>query len=79
MIENTIKKEILKILPKSKLKKNQKFISDGYLDSFNVLILISNLEKTFKIKINLKKFNLKNLETIKSISKLVKKLQIKRK
>ena len=62
MIKKIIKKEILKILPNFKFTKKYRLVSDGYLDSFNILILISSLEKTFNIKINLKNFDIKNLE-----------------
>jgi len=73
MINSKIKKEVLKIVPNVDLKKKQKFITDGLLDSFNLLILVSNLEKEFKIRINLKNFDVKNLDSINSIENLIKK------
>ena len=75
MIKKTIKKEILKILPNFKFKKKYRLVSDGYLDSFNILILISSLEKTFNVKIKLKNFDVKNLEDLIKIEKLIKKLK----
>tara|TARA_E500000178_G_scaffold267163_1_gene264592 strand:- start:12185 stop:12427 length:243 start_codon:yes stop_codon:yes gene_type:complete len=75
MIKKIIKKEILKILPNFKFNKKYRLVSDGYLDSFNILILISSLEKTFNIKINLKNFDIKNLEDLIKIEKLIKKLK----
>tara|TARA_B100000242_G_scaffold293763_1_gene272960 strand:+ start:344 stop:583 length:240 start_codon:yes stop_codon:yes gene_type:complete len=75
MIENKVKIELKKILPRSKFNQKKKLISEGILDSFNILILITNLERIFKIKINLKKLNIKNFETVQSISKLVKKIK----
>ena len=51
MIENKVKIELKKILPRSKFNQKKKLISEGILDSFNILILITNLERIFKIKI----------------------------
>ena len=49
--------KILKTLIKKKLitKKEKKLISNGHLDSFSILMLISKLESEFKIKIKLEK------------------------
>ena len=49
MIKKIIKRNF-KILPNFKFTKKYRLVSDGYLDSFNILILISSLEKTFNIK-----------------------------
>jgi acyl carrier protein len=73
-----IKLEVNKILLKKlkiekKLDSNTNLISNGFLDSFNILHLILELEKNFKLKINLKKFNIKNFETKKKIISFVKK------
>ena len=75
MIKKIIKNEILKILPNFKFTKKYRLVSDGHLDSFNVLILISSLEKNFNVKINLKNFDIKNLEDLIKIEKLIKKLK----
>ncbi len=72
MIKKIIKKEILKILPNFKFKKKYRLVSDGYLDSFNILILISSFEKNFNIKINLNNLDIKNLEDLEKIEKLIK-------
>ena len=72
MIEKKIIK-ILKSIIKNNVdfKKNKKLVTDGYLDSFSVLLLISKIEQTFKIKIKLNKFNINLFNSVSSIKKLI--------
>ena len=72
MIEKKIIK-ILKSIIKSNIdfKKNKKLVTDGYLDSFSVLLLISKIEQTFKIKIKLEKFDINLFNSVSSIKKLI--------
>ena len=74
MIEKKIIK-ILKSIIKNKVdfKKNKKLVAEGYLDSFSVLLLISKIEQTFKIKIKLEKFDINLFNSVSSIKKLIKK------
>ena len=72
MIEKKII-EILKSIIKNNIdfKKNKKLVTDGYLDSFSVLLLISKIEQTFKIKIKLDKFDINLFNSVSSIKKLI--------
>jgi len=72
-MENRIKKIIKKIINKKKnYLSNENLISNGVLDSFNILVLITELEKEFKIKIPLEKFDINSLNTIAKISNYIK-------
>jgi len=73
-----IEKKIIKILEtvikeKVNFKKQKKLVSNGYLDSFSVLLLISKIEQTFKIKIKLDKFDINCFNSVSSIKKLISK------
>jgi|TARA_B110001452_G_C15092209_1_gene381062 acyl carrier protein len=74
MIEKKII-EILNSIIKNNidLRKNKKLVTDGHLDSFSVLLLISKIEQTFKIKIKLEKFDINYFNSVASIKKLVSK------
>ena len=66
--------EILKKIIKKKInyKKEKKLISNGYLDSFSILMLISKLESEFKIKMKLEKININNFNSLDQIKKVIK-------
>ena len=73
-MENKIKKILKKIVSKStKTSSKTNLISSGILDSFNILVLIGKLEKEFKIKIPLNKFDVNSLNSISKISQFIKK------
>tara|TARA_Y100001970_G_C13781246_1_gene625475 strand:+ start:148 stop:378 length:231 start_codon:yes stop_codon:yes gene_type:complete len=73
-MENKIKKILKKIVSKStKISYKTNLISSGALDSFNMLVLIGKLEKEFKIKIPLNKFDVSSLNSIEKISKYINK------
>ena len=72
-MKNKIKKIIFNIAGyKANNKTNIDLVQKGILDSFSLLMLITELEKTFKIKINLKKLNTEKLRTIDKLENLVK-------
>jgi len=71
-----IEKKIIKILEtvvkkKINFKKQKKLVSDGFLDSFSILLLISKIEQTFKITIKLEKFDINCFNSIKLIKELI--------
>jgi acyl carrier protein len=70
------KKDILKMLKKMKHTKkinlDSNLITEGLLDSFDIIVLVSQIEKKFKIKIPGDKINLKNFLNVNKIFKLVK-------
>lgn len=72
-IENKVLKLIKKILNNKKKLGKETILTNSFLDSYNMLILIGNLEKEFKIKFNEKDLHYKNFTNIVQISKIVKK------
>ena len=73
-MKNKIKAIIKKIISKnSNISDKTNLISTGLLDSFNILVLIGKLEKEFKIKIPLNKFDINSLNSIKTISDFIRK------
>lgn len=76
--ENQKEKIIIDCLKKINLKlvkviskKKYNFISDNYLDSFDVMNLIIEIEKKTKKKINPKKISEKSFQNIETIKKLI--------
>ena len=70
------KKDILKMLKQmkhtEKINLDSNLITEGLLDSFDIIVLVSQIEKKFKIKIPGDKINLKNFLNVNKIFKLVK-------
>ena len=71
-----IKDKIIKIFTK-KLKISKKnlkgnLFENNVLDSFSFIEMISELEKEFKFKINLKKISIQNFQTFDQIIKFIK-------
>lgn len=71
-----MKEKILEILqdirPEVDFNDSEDFIEDGYLDSFDMVALVSNLDKTFGISIlgeDIIPENFMNLEAIENIVK----------
>jgi acyl carrier protein len=63
-------------LDNKKIKSND-YLDQDIMDSFNIIILITEIEKKFKIKINPDKFNIKNFQNFKTIVKFIEKNKIK--
>lgn len=65
--------ELLKdIRPEFDFTESEDFIEDGYLDSFDLVTLVSSLDKTFNIHIDGMDIiapNFKNIETIENLLK----------
>ncbi len=71
-----MEKEIKKILINinsdcKKIDYNTDLINNGLIDSLGFLILISELEKNFKKKINTKKFNTSEFRSIRKIKSIL--------
>ena len=71
-----MKEKILEILqdirPEVDFNESEDFLEDGYLDSFDMVALVSNLDKTFGISIlgeDIIPENFANLEAIENIVK----------
>ena len=72
-MQDKIKKIIKNVVSKNtNLKSKTNLISLGILDSFSILILIGKLEKEFKTKIPLIKFDVNTLNSISTISEYIK-------
>jgi len=66
--------EILKdIHPEFDFDNSENFVEDGFLDSFDIITLVSQLEETFKIIIDGLDVIPENFETYERINNLVKK------
>ena len=71
------KNEIIKIIKRISGKKinvslNENLLSNQILDSLSIMLLISEIEKKLKKKINMKKFKIDNLKSINKIDKFFK-------
>jgi len=73
--ENFIKKFFLNNLGiTKKIDENKNLISSGIIDSMSIIILISLIEKEYKTKINLKKFDINQISSINKIKKYLRKI-----
>lgn len=72
-----MKEKILEILhnirPEVDFKNSDNFIDDGFLDSFDMVSLVSNIEKNFNISIAGEDIIPENFENIPSIISMIKK------
>jgi acyl carrier protein len=69
-MEKKILQILLEIRPEGEFLQSENFISDGLLDSFDMVVLVSELDKFFKISIGGEDIiadNFKNLKTIKNL------------
>jgi acyl carrier protein len=64
---------IIRNLFGKKINDDDDLIKKNILDSFNFLVLVTELEKQFKIKINLKNQNIRSFSTINKIHKFIEK------
>ena len=64
---------IIRNLFGKKINDDDDLIKKNILDSFNFLVLVTELEKKFKIKINLKNQNIRSFSTINKIHKFIEK------
>ncbi len=72
-IEKEIENIIFKIIRKKNINKSKKLISSGVIDSLKVIEIISDLESKFKLKFSDYDLKLKNIDSINSIKKVIKK------
>lgn len=74
-----MKEKILEILqdirPEVDFNDSEDFIEDGYLDSFDMVALVSNLDKTFGISILGEDIIPENFANIEAIENIVKKYE----
>ena len=73
MIKLKIKKIVQKIVSKKiKITDKKDLIKNNVLDSLSIMMLLSELEKEFKIKIKMKNFKIENIRSINLIKKMIK-------
>ena len=73
-----MEKKIIDIIKKVKpninlTKKKVDFIKKSFFDSFDIITIISEIEKEFDIKIDADEIKPKNFNSLKNIEKLIKK------
>ncbi len=66
-----IYKILEEVRPEFDFRKSDNFIEDGYLDSFDIVTLISEIEEKYNVSIKGLDIVPENFETIESIAKLI--------
>ena len=77
-MDKFIEKKILNWFKKKnkKIKKNENFLNNNVLDSFDVIDLISYIEKEFEIKFKPKDYQNPNFAKLKQLIRLIKKYRV---
>ena len=78
-MESKIKEILCEIQPDYNFSEEKNFIEEGYLDSFDIVTLVSELENAFSIVISAMDIVPENFTSINSICTLVKKSKKKQK
>ena len=81
MTQKEIFRKLIKILEKNKklpFKSNKeilnfRYLDVGFIDSIQIMSLIINIEKTFKIKISARDTESNNFRTVKGLINIIKK------
>lgn len=71
-MKNTIIEILKDTRPEFEFEENVKFIDAGYLDSFDLITLVADLEDTFGVKINGALIVPESFQSVDSIMNLVK-------
>lgn len=73
MIKARLKKIIFKISKKKTIITDSKdLVSSQTLDSLSIMLLISEIEKQFKIKVKMSKFSINDFKSVNTIEKYIK-------
>lgn len=73
MIKARIKKIIFKLSKKKTIITESKdLVSSQILDSLSIMMLISEIEKQFKIKVKMSKFSINDFKSVNTIEKYIK-------
>lgn len=72
MIKQTVLEVLKKNKPEIDITENSKLIEDGLLDSFDIVAIVSDLDKTFGISIDGAKILPEYFNTVDDIVRLVK-------
>lgn len=68
---NKIREILRSIRPEEDFERSENFVEDGLLDSFDVVTLVSDLDRTFQISIEGVHIVPENFRTIDSIARLL--------
>lgn len=71
MMKETIKKILSDIRPEFNFDESEDFIEDGFLDSFDIVSLITMLEENFKITVDGLDIVPENFTNYEAITKLI--------
>ena len=74
---NSLAKILKSIRPEFDFTSSRDFIADGMLDSFDVVILVSTLDKTYGIKIGGADIVPKNFRNLEAIAELLRHYEVK--
>jgi len=69
---NKIREILSSIRPEEDFERSESFVEDGLLDSFDVVTLVSDLDRTFQISIEGVHIVPENFRTIDTIARLLK-------
>ncbi len=73
MIKARLKKIIFKLSKKKTIITDSKdLVSSQILDSLSIMMLISEIEKQFKIKVKMSKFSINDFKSVNTIEKYIK-------
>lgn len=70
-----ILKVLYKIRPEVDFSESEMFIEEGLLDSFDILALVSAIEKYYDIEITQKELIPDNFESVQSIKELIQRVK----
>lgn len=69
----TIYKILEGLRPEYDFRESENFVEDGYLDSFDIISLVSEIEEAYKVNIDGLDILPENFETVEAIINLIKK------
>lgn len=77
MEKETVLPILKRIKPNVDFEAKKRLLDDGILDSFDVVMLVSEFNKNFQIDIPVEELSSKNLNTLESITALLERLMHK--
>ena len=73
-MNNNVRDILREIRPEAEFENSNNFIEDGYLDSMDIIILVSELEKQFNISISGENIIAENFLNLPTITALIEQL-----
>ena len=75
-MEERIYEILEEIRPEFDFKESDNFVEDGYLDSFDIVTIVSEIEANFEVIIDGLEVVPENFETVQTICKLIRKMEV---